>query len=125
LITGIGLDLIELDRIKKANDRSDGRLWDRILSADEKKEAHNDPIAYLAGRFAAKEAGVKALGTGINQGIGWRDVRILNQDDGAPTISFVGHAHERFLALNADTAHVTITHAKTYAAAVVILEKRN
>lgn len=121
MIAGIGMDMIELARIERALQRFGIRFLARILSPAETDGIHGNRVAYIAGRFAAKEAGAKALGSGIRGGIGWRDIEILNLASGAPKIQYHGAAGRRLRAMGA-AAHVTLTHTRQHAAAVVILE---
>lgn len=115
MIKGIGLDIVEIERIAKAMMRSD-KFKDRILSEKEQVlfAAHSESrkIEFLAGRFAAKEAFSKALGTGIGKECELHDVEILRGDAGNPVLYFKGELVNGF---------ISITHAKQYAAAQVIL----
>lgn len=77
---------------------------------------------HFAGRFAAKEAALKALGTGWQEGIRWKDVEVVPGELGKPTLHFFGKAKELFDAMEATSAFVTITHARDYAVAAVVLE---
>ena len=88
-IAGIGTDIVELSRIEQALARGD-RLARRILTPAELERfaAHTQPARYLAKRFAAKEAAVKALGTGIGVGISWQHIRVDNHPGGAPFLVF-------------------------------------
>jgi holo-[acyl-carrier protein] synthase len=79
-----------------------------------------DPVPHLAGRFAAKEAAMKALGTGVSRGVRWRDVEVVRRG-GPPQLAFHGAAAARFQALGATNAAITITHSATLALAHVIL----
>ncbi len=81
-----------------------------------------DPAPCFAARFAAKEAAMKALGTGWSHGIGWRDIEVVRAPGQAPTLAFRGKALERFRGLGAERAVMTITHEGDMAAVVVILE---
>lgn len=118
MIYGIGLDLIELERVRLTIERQP-RLLTRILTDREQARyetlANGRRLEYLAGRFAAKEAFVKALGTGIGREVSWRDLEVLNETSGRPIMTgpFDG------------MIHVSITHSDHYAAAQVLLEKRD
>ena len=117
LISGIGMDLIELDRIDGALQRN-SRFADRILTEREKRVFNQLPnpkrkVEYLAGRFAAKEAFAKAAGCGIGK-LGFHDIEILNGESGAPILSAAGYERHRIF--------VSITHSRAYAAAQVVLE---
>jgi holo-[acyl-carrier protein] synthase len=125
MIIGIGIDLIEIDRIQAVYARHAERFSRRILTEREYAYVmrHADPSQRLAGRWAAKEAAFKALGTGIAQGIGWRQAEILPDDLGKPKLCFHGKALERAAELGATIFHVTITHSNIMAMAQVILER--
>ncbi|QDQ01099.1 holo-ACP synthase [Lysinibacillus fusiformis] len=115
MIKGIGLDIVEIERITKVMTRS-SKFKNRILSEREQTlfATHSDTrkIEFLAGRFAAKEAFSKALGTGIGKGCGLQDIEILRGEAGNPILYFKGELVNGF---------VSITHTKQYAAAQVIL----
>ncbi|QPG07239.1 holo-ACP synthase [Salinimonas marina] len=122
-IAGIGTDIVELSRIEQALARGD-RLARRILTPAELERfaAHSQPARYLAKRFAAKEAAVKALGTGIGVGISWQHIRVENHPGGAPFLVFSdGFAHE-CEQRNIKHSHVSISDEQHYAVATVILE---
>ena len=125
MIVGLGLDLIETERIREIHARHPERFVQRILTEAEQQYVlrHRDPTERLAGRWAAKEAAMKALGTGLSQGIRWRDIEVLPDELGKPILHLHGQARERAEALGANNIHVTITHSSTLAVAQVILEK--
>jgi holo-[acyl-carrier protein] synthase len=81
-----------------------------------------DPVPRIAGRFAAKEACMKALGTGWGWGVRWRDIEVSRLPSGQPTLLLHGRAAERMRMLGAEHAFVTITHTDEHAMAVIILE---
>ncbi|GLC89402.1 holo-ACP synthase [Lysinibacillus piscis] len=115
MIKGIGLDIIELERIEKAMQRTN-KFKERILSTKERalfdKLSATRKIEFLAGRFAAKEAFSKALGTGLGEQCQLHDVEILRGAAGEPLLYFQGKPVKGF---------VSITHSKQYAVAQVIL----
>jgi holo-[acyl-carrier protein] synthase len=125
-IVGIGQDLIELDRIRQAVQAHGDRFLRRCFTFGEIAycSRFKDPTPELAVRFAAKEAASKALGTGIAQGVAWRDMEILRQAGEPPMLTFHGQARRRATRLRVGRAHVTLTHAQAIASAVVILEKK-
>ena len=84
--------------------------------------ARKNQFQHFAGRFAAKEAALKALGTGWQEGIRWKDVEIVPDELGKPLLYFQGRAKEIFDSSGAQQAHLTITHASEYAVAAVVLE---
>ncbi|MFC5559426.1 holo-ACP synthase [Ureibacillus thermophilus] len=115
MIKGIGLDIVEIERIKELMNRSD-KFHKRILSERElnifKSLSDKRKCEFLAGRFAAKEAFSKANGTGIREGCEFHQIEILNDALGKPELYFHGQAVNGF---------VSITHSRDYAAAQVIL----
>jgi holo-[acyl-carrier protein] synthase len=123
VICGIGLDLVEVERVRRAWARFGERFARRILSDRERASLQGDPVAFLAARFAAKEAAFKALGTGWAAGVTWKDVEVLALPSGAPVIGFAGAAGDRLTRCGATAAHVSLTHTGGHAAAVVVLEK--
>jgi holo-[acyl-carrier protein] synthase len=121
-IVGIGMDATEIPRIEKTIERYGERFLRRILTDHEYAYCtrRRFPAPHVAGRFAAKEAGMKAIGTGQSQGVLWRDVEVVRHG-GAPQLAFHGAARGHFERLGATRAFVTITHAETLALAHVIL----
>ena len=121
-IVGIGMDACEIPRIEKTIERYGERFLRRILTDHEYMYCtrRRFPAPHVAGRFAAKEAGMKAIGTGQSQGVLWRDVEVVRRG-GAPQLQFHGAARGHFERLGATRAFVTITHAETLALAHVIL----
>ncbi len=125
MIIGIGFDLTSLPRIGSSLDRFGESFLRRVLTLNEKANMparENARIAYVAGRFAAKEAAVKALGTGFARGIGFQDMEILLLPSGAPELRFCGAALVMARKLGATVWHVSITHEKNMVGAMVILE---
>jgi holo-[acyl-carrier protein] synthase len=125
MIIGIGIDLIEVPRIRGIYQRHAERFVNRILTPAERVYVlrHADPSERLAGRWASKEAALKALGTGLADGIRWQDVEILPNEKGKPILTLHRKAAARAEQLGATTFHVTITHGEGIAFAQVILEK--
>lgn len=122
MIVGLGIDVIELDRIRRSLERFGDRFLARILTPFERDSLRGDVPAFAAARFAAKEAASKALGTGFRRGVSFQSIEVVDLASGKPEIRFLGHARARFLALGARRAHVSLTHGRDTAAAVVILE---
>lgn len=118
-IPGLGLDLIELDRIEQSWKRHGDRLLSRILTPKEKSVclAHRNPIPFLAGRFCAKEALAKALGTGIGKHLGWHDLEILNDPQGKPLVYVSPQVNQYW---NSPQLVLSITHSRDYASAVAL-----
>lgn len=125
MILGLGLDVVELDRIATALDRFGDRFLARILTPAERDALPPHRLPRVAGLFAAKEAAVKALGTGFSQGIGPGHLEILTDPLGRPVLGLHGPARTRATALGATFWHVSITHGRNTAAAVVIAEGEN
>jgi holo-[acyl-carrier protein] synthase len=125
MIVGIGIDLVEIERIRGVYLRHSERFVNRILTPAERDYVlqHKDPTQRLAGRWAAKEAALKALGTGLSNGIRWQDAEILPDERGKPILHLHAKALQRARELGADLFHVTITHSDSLAMAQVILER--
>lgn len=123
MILGVGLDVAELARIREAVDRFGDRFAARILADGESAELPaGDPIPFLAARFAAKEAAAKALGTGFARGVTLRDISVRSLPSGAPELQLSGAALELARSMGVERTHVSLTHGRDVAAAVVILE---
>jgi len=123
MIVGLGTDIVEIDRIEAQIKKSD-RLAKRILTEPEQQifEQHIHPARYLAKRFAAKEAAVKALGTGIGNGISWQHISVSNNQLGQPTLAFNGEFAEQCAVRGITHSLVSISDEKHYAVATVVLE---
>jgi holo-[acyl-carrier protein] synthase len=121
-IVGIGMDATEVPRIEATIRRYGDRFLRRILTEHEYAYCtrRRFPAPHVAGRFAAKEAGMKAIGTGQSQGVLWRDVEVFRRG-GPPQLLFHGAARGHFERLGAAKAFLTITHTDTLALAHVIL----
>ena len=124
MIVATGIDIVEIARIERVFARRGTRFRDRIFTEGEIAycEPRGSKFASYAARFAAKEAMMKALGTGWSNGIGWRDVEVLRDEEGAPSIKLRGSALERFNGLGASRAHLSLTHSRDLAMAQVVLE---
>lgn len=124
MILGSGVDLCEVPRIEAAVARYGGRFLERIFTAREIAYADRKANRFerYAARFAAKEAGMKALGTGWHGGITWRDFEVVNLPSGRPTLNFHGRAAEVAAKLGVRHVALSLTHTKEQALAMVILE---
>jgi len=124
-IVGIGIDLVSIERLRGVLDRYGARFVERVLTADERAycERHQDPAPSVAARFAAKEALLKALGTGLARGIRWQDMEVRRDGQGPPRMHLSGRAAEEAAALNVDRIHLSISHDHGAAVAMVILER--
>ncbi|WP_031388421.1 holo-[acyl-carrier-protein] synthase [Desulfonatronum thiodismutans] len=122
-IVGLGLDVVELDRIQRIWERFGETFARRVLTEAEQARLHvGSPVPYLASRFAAKEAAVKALGTGFRHGITFQQIEISSRSSGQPELRFFGAAQDVAARLGAHRVHLSLTHGRDTAAAVVILE---
>ena len=121
-IIGLGLDATEIDRIAATIERYGDRFLRRVFTDGEIEYCarRRVPAIHFAGRFAAKEAGMKALGTGHSQNVLWRDVEVIRHG-GPPQLQFHGGAARRFAAMDARTSLLSITHTETLAFAQVLL----
>lgn len=128
MIIGIGSDLIDIRRVEKTIERFGVRFTDRCFTEIEraKSERRKNKAASYAKRFAAKEACSKALGTGLAQGVFWRDMGVVNLPSGKPTMQLTGGAAERLAAMlpanHRAAIHLTITDDFPLAQAFVIIE---
>ena len=123
----LGIDLAEVARIASALERWDGRFLERIFGPGELLRSRRHPRAFaehVAGRFAAKEAAMKALGTGW-RGLSFREIAIRRHPGGKPRLELRGRALERASALRVVSSELSITHTSTMAAAVVALVIRS
>ncbi|WP_456325834.1 holo-ACP synthase [Desulfonauticus submarinus] len=122
MILGIGLDVVEVTRIEKIYSRYKAHFIKKILTPKEKEKISKPEVLYLASRFAVKEAVVKAIGTGFRAGIGFQDIEVVKSSDGKPNIILKNKALEAFKKMGGKFIHVSITHTKLIASAVVIIE---
>jgi holo-[acyl-carrier protein] synthase len=124
MIVGSGIDLVEIGRIQQSMDRYGGRFLDRVYTAEEQAYCQHKRNAAesFAARFAAKEAGAKALGTGMSYGVTWREIEVVREPSGRPTIRFHGRAAGIAARLGVTHAALSITHTASLAMASVVLE---
>lgn len=124
MIEGLGLDVIELERILKAHRRFGSRFVSRYLGERERLDfaRRSDGIAYLAGRFAAKEAVIKALAGFFDSGVWLKDIEILNEAGGQPRVHLAEKLQKN---LEGRNIHISITHSRHTAAAMAIIERTN
>jgi holo-[acyl-carrier protein] synthase len=123
-ILGIGTDLAEVDRIRQSVERFGERFLNRIYTAREIAYANSKANRFerFAARFAAKEAGMKAIGTGWNFGVRWVDFEVANLPSGRPTLKLHGRAAEIAERMGTRHVHLSLTHTGSVALAVVVLE---
>jgi holo-[acyl-carrier protein] synthase len=124
MILGIGVDIVEVDRIQSAVERHGSSFVQRVFTPDEADYCRLSPHPEqrFSTRFAAKEAALKALGTGWAQGLQFVDVEVLNNDAGAPSIRLHGKAAERARKMGVESILVSLSHHHDFAVAQVLLE---
>lgn len=125
MVIGIGTDLMEIERVAQSIERFGMRFLERIYTAREiaycqrkKKTAAES----FAARFAAKEAGAKALGTGISHGVGWLELEVGREPGGRPTLVLHGRAAERAGEMGVKRISLSLTHSRNMALAAVVME---
>src|SRR5437762_2408270 len=125
MIVGTGIDIAEVHRIAEAMGRFGNRFLHRVFTEGEMRycDSKANRVERYAARFAAKEAAMKALGTGWNHGVRWRDIEVSRQTGKRPTIRFHGKAAEFAGRLGASNVALSISHTPEQAIASVILEK--
>ncbi len=124
MILGLGTDLIEIDRIDDSIRRFGNRFLNRVFTPEEiafclRKRSSAESFA---ARFAAKEAGAKALGTGISRGIAWREIEVRRRAGEAPTLHWSGRAAERAAKMGVRRTSLSLSHSRQAAIAVVLVE---
>lgn len=124
MIIGSGIDLMEIARIEQSVSRYGQRFLDRVFTPAEQAYCLRKRKAAesLAARFAAKEAGAKALGTGISHGVNWLEIEVVREPGGRPGLRFHGRAAERADRMGASHAALSLTHTDQLAMASVVLE---
>jgi holo-[acyl-carrier protein] synthase len=123
-ILGTGIDIVECLRIAQMIERH-GELFITRVYTDHEIEycsARKAATQHYAGRWAAKEAVLKALGTGWRRGISWRDIEIRNNEQGAPTVKLRGGARDVMHSAHIGHLHITISHCRSFAVAYVVAE---
>ncbi len=126
MILSIGIDIVEVYRIREAIDRTP-RFAERVFTNVEReycKEKGAVAFQSFAGRFAAKEAFLKALGTGWRGKLKWTEIEVVNNEDGVPALNLSGEAGRIIAELRATDIHLSIAHTKEHAIAQIIIEKR-
>lgn len=125
MIVGVGVDMVEIDRMRRILESKSDRLIQRVFTEEEARYAlaRADPAMHFAARIAAKEAAYKALsGNHLARAVGWREIEVLLREDGAPYLMLHGRARDRAAELSVERTLISLTHSRTAAAAVVILE---
>jgi holo-[acyl-carrier protein] synthase len=127
MIHGIGTDIVEVKRIADGLERHGRRYAERMLTEPELEEFDraSQPAAFLAKRFAAKEAAVKALGTGFRHGISLRHISIGREPSGRPTLEFNGEMAAKIKEAGIGSSQLSLADEREYALAFVVLERRD
>jgi len=123
MIKGIGIDIVEVERIRQSIEKYKDRFRDKIFTEEEinySMEFKEKEYIHLAARFAVKEAFSKAIGTGITQGFRFREISVRNLPSGEPILILSGNTREKYGKYN---FHISISHSETNAVAVVIMEE--
>jgi holo-[acyl-carrier protein] synthase len=124
MVLGVGIDVIQNDRIRQSLEKFGTRFINRIYTEIETGYCNNcaDPGIHFAARFAAKEAAFKALGTGWAAGVKWKDIEVQRLASGRPELHLYGEALAHATSLGATRFHVSLTHDQLVSCAVVLLE---
>lgn len=124
MILGLGTDLIEIARVQASLDRFGERFMARVFTAGEIEYClrRKQSAESFAARFAAKEAGAKALGTGISRGVSWKEIEVRRLPGERPTLHWSGRAEERARAMGVKQTSLSLTHGRELAMAVVTVE---
>ncbi len=120
MLKGLGTDIIEIARVRTAISRHRHHFLDKLFSKTEQEycNKYNDPVPHYAGRFAAKEAIAKAIGTGFITGLSWLDIEILNDAYGKPIVKLSEQLQDN---IGAGKIMLSISHCKSYATATAVL----
>lgn len=127
MIVGLGTDIIETVRIGQMIERHGEHFLQRVYTEQEIRycQQRKEAVQHYAGRWAAKEAVMKALGTGFTMGVGWIDIEVRTHKSGQPHIVLTGGAQEMARRLGIDEMMITISHCRTYATATAIALQRS
>ncbi|MDD4494103.1 MAG: holo-ACP synthase [Eubacteriales bacterium] len=120
-----GVDIVEVERLKDSIESMGSSFTDRIYTPGEVEYCEgrkNGKYQSYAARFAAKEAVSKAFGTGIGSAVGWKDIEIVNDENGKPSVILSGPAKESFAGINGVSVSISLSHCKSYAVAYAIIE---
>tara|TARA_B100000315_G_scaffold158985_1_gene147532 strand:- start:710 stop:1084 length:375 start_codon:yes stop_codon:yes gene_type:complete len=116
-----GVDIIEIPRVGQVLERYGQRFLDRVFTPQEIAYCRGRP-PNLAARFAAKEATMKALGTGV-RGVGWKDIEVVRHESGAPAVKLHGRAERRAQRLGVQEIALSLSHSREYAVAFVVVRR--
>lgn len=120
-----GVDIIEIDRVRKSFENSNTGFRDKVFTKREIEYCESkNAVRFMsyAARFAAKEAVSKALGTGIGSGVDWKDVEVINDDRGKPYVVLTGKAKKLYEKMGASDISLSLSHCNAYAVAYAVIE---
>ena len=125
MIHGIGIDLVENDRMQRIIEKWGDKLLSRVFTPGEIQYCgrHAQSSINYGARFAAKESFLKALGMGLGMGVKLSDIEVINDENGKPSLKLYGRADSEIKKRNIKTIHLSLTHTKKYATAIVLLEQ--
>ncbi len=125
MIAGVGVDLVEVARMEKILQRWQDRFLHRVFSGEEISYCRRKavPALHFAARFAAKEAALKALGIGLGMGLALQDIATVRDAAGTPSLSFAAPGRRMLAQAGISRTHLSLTHTKDYAVALVIMER--
>lgn len=125
MILGVGIDIIEVARIRSSFERFGDRFLQRILLPGEIRYCLSNkfPAPHIAARFAAKEAVSKAFGTGIGRYLSWHDIEVMRKESGEPYLILHGAGRKLLETRGGSLGHLSLSHTEAYAAAVAVLER--
>ena len=126
MICGIGIDLVENSRLEKIIEKWGSKFLQRVFSDEEIQYCgkHVQSSIHYGARFAAKESFLKALGIGLGRGVKFKDIEVMHDKNGKPALDLQGGAKAQIGKRKITKIHLSLTHTKKYATAVVILEKK-
>jgi holo-[acyl-carrier protein] synthase len=126
MIYGIGTDIVAVERFRRFLETGNSGVIERLFTPSERSlcGSRKDAASCLAARFAAKEAFLKALGTGLRDGISWQDMEVSNNSLGKPELALSGKAAEQFQARGLARVHLSLSHDGGSAIAMVVLESK-
>jgi|TARA_B100000959_G_C14976681_1_gene621800 holo-[acyl-carrier protein] synthase len=124
MIFGTGLDIVDVDRVRKIHSRWGDKFLRRFMRAKEIEYCRSlkDSAPNIAARFAAKEAISKAFGTGIGKNLSWHDLEIVHHENSRPTVKLHGKANVMLIELSGKSMHISLSHNNDQAAAMALLE---
>ena len=124
-VAGLGVDLARIERFRRLLNEQKDAVLERLFTSGEKAYALKkvDPAPFLAARFAAKEAFMKALGTGLRHGVSWREIEVVKDPAGKPMLELRGKTAQIFEERGGGALHLSLSHDGDYAVASVVLER--